>query len=227
MKRFCIVILTSVILTSLALFPAASPARAADTAANAQEIVRRAGVILDKFTSDKDMQFFHENLRKAKGVLILPEVLKAGFFWGGSGGTGVLVIRDEKSNDWSQPAFYIVGSVTFGLQIGAESAEVIMLAMSRKAVDSLLASSFKLGGDISVAAGPTGAGLKKVVTADFISFAKAKGLYAGLDFEGSVIKTADDLNKVYYGREVRPMQILMQKEVTSPHSEILLGKLPR
>jgi lipid-binding SYLF domain-containing protein len=225
MKRLFIILFTMVVMQVLVLFPAAQ-AGATDTAANAQEIVRRASITVDKFMADKDLPLFHEYLAKAKGVLILPEVLKAGFMWGGSGGTGVLVIRDEKSNEWSQPAFYIVGSVTFGLQIGAENAEVVMLAMSRKAVDSLLASSFKLGGDISVAVGPTGAGMKKMVTADFISFTKAKGLYAGLDFEGSVIKTADDLNKVYYGKEVRPIQILVQKEATSPYSETLRRKLP-
>ena len=226
MKSFFIVLFTSVMTIALILFPTA-PAVATDTAAGAQKIVFRAGLTLDQFMQDKDFPLFRENLAKAKGVLIIPEVLKAGYVWGGSGGTGVLLVRDEKSNEWSQPAFYIVGSVTFGLQIGAEDAEVVMLAMSRKAVDSLLASSFKLGGDASVAVGPKGAGMKKIVTADFISFTKAKGLYAGLNFEGSVIKTADDLNKVYYGKEVRPVQILVQKEVTNPYSEILRKQLPR
>ncbi len=226
MKRTCSIIAVVMIIAAQAAYFAA-PAMATDTAADAQEIVRRAGVTLDKFMSDKDMPLFHEHLAKAKGVLVIPELLKAGYVWGGSGGTGVLLVRDEKSKEWSQPAFYIVGSVTFGLQIGAENAEVIMLAMSRKAVDSLLASSFKLGGDISVAAGPVGAGLKKIVTADFVSFTKAKGLYAGLNFEGSVIKTADDLNRVYYGKTVRPIQILVEKEVRSSYSEPLRKRLPR
>ena len=226
MKCFVIVFFTSLFMTALVLFPI-KPAMATDTAAGAQEIIRRAGLTLDTFVADKDFPLFRENLVKAKGVLIIPEVLKAGYVWGGSGGTGVLLVRDEKSNEWSHPAFYIVGSVTFGLQIGAENAEVVMLAMSRKAVDSLLASSFKLGGDVSVAVGAKGAGMKKIVTADFISFTKAKGLYVGLSFEGSVIKTADDLNKVYYGKEVRPIHILVQKEVTNPYSETLRKKLPR
>ena len=226
MKRICYLIAVVILLSSQADHFGA-PAMAADTARDAREIVRRAGLTLDKFMADKDLPLFHENLATAKGVLIIPEVLKAGYFWGGSGGTGVLVVRDEKTNEWSQPAFYIVGSVTFGFQIGAERAEVIMLAMSRKAVDSLLASSFKLGGDISVAAGPQGVGMKKIVTADFVSFTKAKGLYAGLSFEGSMIKTADDLNRVYYGKEARPVQILVQKEVTSPYSEPLRKRLPR
>jgi len=84
--------------------------------------------------------------------------------------------------------------------------------MSRKGIDSLMTSSFKLGrGDMSVAAGPTGKGSKKIVTADFISLAKTEGLYAGMNFEGSVLKVGDDLNKAYYGREVRPHRYSWKK----------------
>jgi lipid-binding SYLF domain-containing protein len=114
-----------------------------------------------------------------------------------------------------------MGSVTYGLQIGGEEAEVIMLAMSNKAVDSLYASSFKFGGDVAVAAGPRGIGAKKVLTADFISFARARGLYAGLNLEGSGMKVRDDLNKAYYGREVRPIQIVVERAVNSAASEKL------
>ena len=183
MKRCYSALVTAVIMIAQVLSFSA-PTFAADTAADAQEIVRRSAMTMDKFMEDKNLPLFKKELEKAKGVLIIPQLLRAGYFWGGSGGTGVFMVRNEKSHEWSEPAFYFVGSVTFGLQIGAENAEVVMLAMSRKAVDSLLASSFKLGGDISVAAGPQGAGLEKIVTADFISFAKAKGLYAGLSFEG-------------------------------------------
>ncbi len=193
-------------------------------AVDARAIVSKARIVLDGFMADKNNTWFQENVQKAKGILIFPEVLKAGFFWGGSGGNGVLVVR-EGSGSWSQPAFYTIGSVSFGFQIGAQSAEVVMLAMSQKAIDSLYASSLKLGGDVAVAAGPRGTGIKKVITADFISFARAKGLYAGLDFEGSGVQVRDDLNKAYYGRPVRPVEIIVKQEVTSPASEGLLDAL--
>ncbi|HWR72538.1 MAG TPA: lipid-binding SYLF domain-containing protein, partial [Nitrospirota bacterium] len=157
------------------------------------------------------------------GVVIFPRVIKAGFIWGGSGGHGVLVARDEKGSGWSQPVFYSVGSVSYGLQIGGEEAEVIMLAMNKKAIDSLLASSFKFGGDVAVAAGPHGAGAKRILNADFISFARTRGLYAGLNFEGSAVKVRDDLNKTYYGREVRPVQVIVERSVSNPASERLLA----
>lgn len=102
---------------------------AAADSREAQGIVDKARVTFDDFMGDQNYTWLHENLNKAKGLLIFPQILKAGFIIGGSGGTGVLVLRDEKSCNWSEPAFYTVGSVTFGFQIGAESAEVIMMVM--------------------------------------------------------------------------------------------------
>jgi lipid-binding SYLF domain-containing protein len=223
MKRIIVIILALVLVQVIG---ASGPALASD-AQEAKQIVEKSKITFEEFVGDKNFNWLQENMHKAKGILIFPEVLKAGFFWGGSGGTGVLLVRDEKTGAWSQPAFYTVGSVTFGLQIGAESAEVVMLAMSQKAIDSLFASSFKLGGEIAVAAGPFGAGVNKTVTADFISFAKAKGLYTGLNFEGSVVAVRDSLNKGYYGKEVRPLQIIVKKEVSNPVSEGLLGALKK
>jgi lipid-binding SYLF domain-containing protein len=201
-----------------------TPALARD-AAEAQAIVDRARVTFSEFMRDGNYSWLHENLKKARGVLIFPQILKGGFILGGSGGTGVLVVLDEKAKDWSEPAFYTVGSVSFGLQIGGEAAEVIMMVMSRKAVDSLYASSVKLGGDASVAAGPYGTGAKGNVTADFISFAKSKGLYAGLNLEGSMLDVRDSLNKAYYGKEVRPVEIIVEKKVSSKGSTELRGAL--
>ena len=137
----------------------------------------------------------------------------------------MLVLRDEKTCKWSEPAFYTLGSVTFGLQIGGEAAEVIMMVMSQKAVDSLLASSFKLGGDTSIALGPIGEGAKANITTDFISFAKAKGLYAGLNLEGSVVDVRDSLNGAYYGKDVRPTDIIVKNDVRNDGSHDFLATL--
>ncbi len=205
---------------------AATPAVASEMS-NAQGIVDKARVTFNDFMNDQHYTWFHDHLKDAKGLLIFPEVLKAGFIFGGSGGTGVLVLKDEKTCNWGEPAFYTVGSVTFGLQIGGESAEVIMMVMSQKAVDSLLASSFKLGGDTSIALGPIGEGAKANITADFISFAKAKGIYADLDLEGSIVKVRDTLNGAYYGKEVTPADILIKKDVVSAGSHDFLDMLDK
>ena len=189
----------------------------------AQGLVDKARVSLKDFMQDSTYSWLHENLDRAKGVLIFPQIIKGGFIWGGSGGTGVLLVRDEETGNWGEPAFYTIGSVTFGLQIGGEASEVVVLAMTQKAIDSLLSSSFKLGGDASIALGPIGGGAKAnadipSVTGDFLSFVKSKGLYAGLNLEGSVIAVRDSLNKAYYGRDVRPADIIVKQDVSNSKS---------
>jgi SH3 domain-containing YSC84-like protein 1 len=214
----------AMILAAILLVAAAPGAMAADKE-DAQGIVDNARVTLGGFLRDKDYEWLRENIKKAKGVLIYPQVLKAGFIFGGSGGTGVLLARDGKTGEWSNPAFYTLGSVSFGLQIGGEAAEVVMLVMSQKGVDSLLTSKFKLGGDTSIALGPVGAGAKADVTADFISFAKTKGLYAGLNLDGSYVDVRDSLNKAYYGKEATPVDIIIKKSVTNPGATPLRSEL--
>ena len=181
--------------------------------AEAQRIVDKAKTTLDHFMADQNFTWLRENLRNARGLLIFPQVLKAGFLVGGSGGTGVLLVRDENSGDWSEPCFYAVSSVTFGLQIGAEAVEVIMTAMTQKGIDSLYTSSFKLGGDISAAAGLQGGGVKADISADFISFVRAKGIFIGMDVEGSAISVGKSLNSAYYDQDITPIEIIVQKKV--------------
>jgi lipid-binding SYLF domain-containing protein len=202
-----------------------APAFAADRA-KAQGIVDRARVTFSEFMRDSNYVWLHKSLDNAKGVLIFPQILKGGFVFGASGGTGVFLVRDEKKTNWSEPAFYTLGSATFGLQIGGEAAEVVMLAMTQKAVDSLLSSSFKLGGDVSIALGPVGAGAKAnadipSVTADFLAFTKAKGLYGGLNLEGAVVGVRDGLNKAYYGKSVRPADIIVRHAVRNKGADEL------
>jgi SH3 domain-containing YSC84-like protein 1 len=208
-------------------FATAVKAAAEPDAEEAQGIVDNARVTLNNFMADKNYTWLHQNLKDAKGVLIFPQVLKAGYFLGGSGGTGVLLVKKHKGGNWSQPAFYTMGSVTFGLQIGGEAAEVIMLVTSKKAIDSLYASSVKLGGDASIALGPVGAGAESTVAADFISFTKSKGLYAGLNLEGSVLAVRDKLNQGYYGKGVSPVDIIVQEKVSNKGAKALRAALKR
>ena len=197
-----------------------------------QGLVDKARITLNDFMHDSNYVWLHENIGHAKGVLIFPQVIKGGFIWGGSGGTGVLIVRDQRTGSWSEPAFYTIGSVTFGLQIGGEAAEVVMLAMTQKAVDSLLSSSVKLGGDVSIALGPVGGGAQgnagvPNVAADFISFAKTKSLYAGLNLEGYIVGIRDNLNKAYYGRDVRPADIIVRHTVSNRGSDQLRAALKK
>lgn len=196
----------------------------------ARSIVEKAKGTLNGLMGDSNFSWMHKYIKDADGVIIFPQVLKGGFFLGGSGGTGVLMVRNRANGTWSNPAFYTLGSVTFGLQIGGEAAEVVMLAMNRKAIDSLLTSSVKLGADGSIAVGPVGGGAKgavtvPAVTADFVSFTKAKGLYAGLNLEGAVLAVRDSLNESYYGKAVGPRDILVRHSVRNHHADALRAAL--
>lgn len=188
--------------------------------AEQQATVNKAVETMQRFAVDPDMQWFRNNVGQAKGVLVVPVSVKGGFIIGGSGGVGVLLDRGA-ANDWSYPAFYQLASVSFGLQIGGDVSEIVMLVMSERGRDALLTTEFKLGGDVSVAAGPVGAGAK-AQTADVIAFSRTKGgVYGGLNVEGAVVSPKDQWNGLYYGRPVAPRQILLDRTVRNPNADAL------
>jgi lipid-binding SYLF domain-containing protein len=193
----------------------------------AQAVVDKACGALIDFMSDPDFSWLQHHIATARGMLIFPQVVRGGFFVGGSGGTGVLLVRKPMTDEWSEPAFYTIGSASLGTQIGAGAAEVVVLAMSKKAIDSLFSSSFKLGENASIAIGPKGGGVTGEVTADFVSFARSKGLYAGINLEGSVIEMSESLNEDYYGMALSPEEIIAGKAVSSPGSKALRDTLKK
>ena len=214
------------IIISAMVFGFAIPATAAEPIEQ-QGLVDQARVTFDSFMKDENQAWLKENLSQAKGLLIIPSLLKAGFFIGGSGGSGVLIVKNDKTGQWSQPAFYTLGAGSLGIQFGAEAAEVIMMVRTQKAVDALFTSSFKLGGDTSIAVGPVGAGVKSNIVADILSFTRTKGAYAGVSLEGSVIKTKDKWNEAYYGKAVSPVDIIAKHSVSNPGSKNLLTSVTK
>ena len=187
-----------------------------------QQLVEKAKHTVESFMGDPNFTWFRDHVKDANALLIIPQQLKAAFWFGVDGGSGVLVTRDEQTGAWSEPAFYDLGGLSFGFQFGGEASEVIILAMTQGAVEKLYASSFKLGGDASIAAGPYGAGAEGATSAnldaDFLSFSRSKGVYAGISLEGSIIYVNDDANEAYYGKKVRPVDILVIKSVKNKHS---------
>jgi lipid-binding SYLF domain-containing protein len=222
--RELIAIMTVTVLLSMVL----SPSAVADDDRQ-QVLVDQAALTLEKFLNDPEMDWLQKNLTYAKGVFIVPTLVKAGFIWGGSGGNGVLLKRDQETNSWSQPGFYGMGSVSFGLQIGASVAEVVMLIMTRRGMESIYTSNVKLGGNASVAAGPVGIGAEGAtsitMSADMVSFIRAKGAYAGVSLDGALIKISHNANKAYYGKEVRPVDIFERQTVDNPGSAELRNRL--
>ena len=168
----------------------------------AQEIVDRARTAVETISTDKDFVGIRELIAQSKGVLIFPKLVKAGFFVGGEGGVGVVMVR-LADGSWGYPAFYNMVGGSIGLQVGVASTEGLFLVMTDNGLNSIIKNQFKLGADVSVALGPVGSGLGEGKTsADFASdiygYSKETVLYGGGGFKGSVITARDDLNEAYY-----------------------------
>jgi lipid-binding SYLF domain-containing protein len=141
---------------------------------------------------------------------------------GGSGGPALLIARTSSGAGWTGPAFYRIAAGTVGLQAGAQASEMVALVMTEKGVNSLLSTSFKLGGDVSVAAGPVGAGTGAPINADMVVYTRSKGLYGGLNLDGTVISVDDGRNHAYYGRAATPVDILVTHSVSNPYGRTLI-----
>lgn len=191
-----------------------------------QALVSSAQSTFSDFVRDPDMTWFRANIGKARAVLIAPEIVKAGWIFGGSGGRAVLYARDSQGK-WSGPAFYNIGAASVGFQAGLSVSQTVTLVMSEKGLDTLLANAVKLGGDASVAAGPVGAGANSDITTDFVAFSRSKGLYGGLNLEGAVISPANDWNNTYYGKNVLPPDILLRGDTHNPQGEQLAADIGR
>jgi lipid-binding SYLF domain-containing protein len=209
----------------LALGAAAPGPVRADDAADARQLVEKARHTVEAFTASTVMNSFRDAVKRAKGVFVAPQVLRGAFILGASGGTGVLVARND-AGVWSGPAFYSFGEASFGLQIGGDASEVVLLAMTDRGVTKLLSATGKLGMDASVAAGPVGAGAtveSAGLSADIISFSLSKGLYGGMSVEGAVVGVRESLNKAFWGKEITPTDILIRRTVTPmpPATELI------
>ena len=147
--------------------------------------------------------------------------------FGGSGGRAVLFVRDDQTGRWAGPAFYNIGAASVGFQAGVAKSETVTLVMTDEGVNSLLASSAKLGGDLSIAAGPCGAGTGADVTSDFVAYSRSKGVYGGVTLKGSVVGVADDWNRAYYGKSVLPPDILLDATAHNAQADRLAAALGR
>jgi len=211
------------VLAAVASFALFAPAAQAQS--EQQKLVADAEKVLSNFLRDPDMGWLQQNIRRSKALIIAPEILKAGFIFGGSGGRALVVARDPGSGKWVGPAFYVLATGSVGFQAGISVSEGVTMVMTDKGFNSLLATSFKMGGDASVAAGPVGAGAKSDIVADLITFNRAKGVYGGLNFDGTVVTAADDWNQAYYGKKVLPPDILVRGSVSNKGADKLLSEV--
>jgi lipid-binding SYLF domain-containing protein len=216
----------------LLAIPLASCASDAGTPNAAQELVDRSTLTIETMLGSGTASAGQATqlLRNAKAVVVCPRIFKAGFFVGGEGGSCVLVSR-AAGGSWSDPAFYTMGSGSFGLQIGAQDAEVIMLLMNNTALNAFLNSQFKIGADAGVSVATLGAGIGgssgTALGADIVTFAKSRGLYGGISLSGSVFSNDAALDQQYYGQTVGPRQIVVNMTVNNAGANPLRAMLAK
>jgi len=163
-----------------------------------------------------------KNMTNAKGVLIVPELVQGGFFFGAAGGRGTLMARNG-AKDWSPPAFYGMGSGSFGLQIGAKVSEMVFIIRTEKGLAAILDHKFKFGAEAGMTMVAIGIGLEGASTsamgADIVAFGNSAGLFAGASLEGSYLDADNDWNALYYGPGATTKAIVLDRRFNNPGAE--------
>jgi len=220
MKKVATLLLATM---AVGLIAWSAPARAYN---EQQELIDKAVLSVKKITARTDINKFVKGyLRQAKGVLVIPALLKAGFFVGGEGGSGVLLAKG-KGGQWSYPAFYTMGAASFGIQFGGQVSETMLIIMTSNGLNSIINNKVTLGGELNVAIGPHGFGIEGATStslgADIITYSVGKGAFLGGGLEGSVIEKQDSLNQGYYNDpKATPVGIVLQGHYKNANADRL------
>lgn len=200
---------------------------------NVTDRVVSAAVVLKELAEVSDNNIPRDLLDKSSCVAVIPGMKKGGFIVGANYGKGLISCRTENGEGpWSAPSMLLLGGGSFGLQIGAQSVDLVLLVMNVSGIESLLSSKFTLGGDVSIAAGPLGrtaaAETDAWMTARILTYSRTRGLFAGVVLKGGVIRPDSDANHVLYGKEIEPRQVLFEKSTSVPKdAQIFLNQLTK
>ena len=210
--------LLSVLLVVLPIL--SSSASAADQEKDEDRLTNSGTVLKEVLDVPDDIP--HDLLDKADCVVVFPSVLKAAFIVGGSYGRGAMSCRRGESfrGSWGAPTMMALEGGSFGLQIGGEATDFVLLVMNERGAGGILASKVKLGADASVAAGPVGrtasAETDATLRADILSYSRARGAFVGVSLEGSTIRPDNGANRKIYGEEIPARQIVLTRKVAIP-----------
>jgi len=229
-KKLQIITALSVLtLLLIGLLSVQAPPAIADEKADAEQLVEKSKFTLQNFMKDPSMGILRDLLKDAKGIFIIPQLLRGAYVIGASGGSGVFLAKDGQK--WNGPAFYTVGGASIGLQIGGEASEVVLIAMTERGVAAFQSNNFKLGGDADVALGPVGVGISAQtanLSGDILSFSRSKGLYGGVSLQGAVVATRSDMNTAYYNAKIdTPTDILVRSKAANPQAAGLREEVAR
>jgi len=205
-------------LTALLVVSAVPQAQQPPTSAEASRI-REAISVLNEVMSAPDSAIPQAIAKKAEGMAIFPSTVKAGFIFGGMRGRGILSARTE--GGWSAPTFMTLTGGSFGLQIGGQATDIVLVIMNRRGLEHFVRNQFKFGADASVAAGPVGrdaqANTDLQLLAEILSYSRARGLFAGVTINGSTVRADRDANERFFGKRLDGAQIVLDGvELESP-----------
>lgn len=186
-----------------------------------------AGKVFDEIMQTPDKAIPEDLLKRAKGIAVFPHVIKAAFVVGAEGGRGVVSRRTNAG--WSNPVFFRAGGPSVGPQIGASATDIVLVLMNDDAIAHLMKDRFELGADAAVAGGPVGreagAGTDALMHAEILSYSRSRGLFAGVNLKGVVIKPEDDLNKALYKKSAR--ELLAEEDQKASDKAADLQAFPR
>ena len=182
--------------------------------------LKTATTVFEEIMAAPDNAIPRAILDKATAVAIFPSTVKAGFIFGGHRGKGVISARNEQG-EWSTPAFLTLTGGSFGLQIGGQSVDLILVIMNRRGLEKLLRNEFKIGGDASAVVGPLGRNLEAstdlTLRAEILSYSRTRGLFAGITLKGSTIRADRDANERFYDYPFGSGQLVLEGEAATPH----------
>lgn len=215
---------------ALAMLALLQASCSANSPGEQQTLVDRATLTVQDMMTQNVSQDPKDLLRRAKAVMICPRIFKAGFFFGGEGGNCVMLAR-AGNGTWSYPAFYTIGSGSFGFQFGIEDNELMMLILTDHGLSAVLDSQLKLGANAGIAIATVGAGIQGSTTtavgADIVAFSANRGLFGGIALEGSLMSTQTAWNQSYYGQPYAARQLVMQMQGNNPGADPLRDILTR
>jgi lipid-binding SYLF domain-containing protein len=221
------------IITLLALSASTLAAAAPDTSDESERALK-AGAALDSIMASPDQEIPKELLAKAHGIAVIPNVVKGAFLAGGRFGKGLVSARDEKG-EWGTPMYVDIGGGSFGLQIGVEATDLILVFTEPEGLREMLKDNLKLGADAGAVAGPVGrrveAGTNLTFDSPIYSYSRNKGVFAGVSLDGSVLAVDDSANEDVYGKNLTGTDILLGRkakanDVTRPFLEALKRNTP-
>jgi lipid-binding SYLF domain-containing protein len=187
-----------------------------------ESLVEECGKVLAEIQDMPDKGIPAGLLKDCKAIAIFPSTVSGGFIIGGKYGQGVIMVKDDNSRNWSAPAIFTMGGGSFGLQIGGQATDFVLLIMSKRSVDGILQGKFKLGADAAVSAGPVGRNAEASTDIELkggiLSYSRSRGLFAGVKLAGDVIAQHWDANKALYRKDLSAKEIISSNKVNMPSS---------